>query len=166
MTENSQVPQVPFLRLDAAQRFAQRLGMRGRLEVIIQKADGTRELRVKDNLIVDAGFDFISDVIGKAAQPAEMGWIEVGIGVVAPAAGDTALGTTTLRKTAAYSHTPGTKVFQFETTFNAGEATAALTEAGVFNAASTGIMLDRVTFSVINKGADDIVTVRFTFTMS
>ena len=73
----------------------------------------------------------------------------------AAAAANTALVTELARKAATFSHTAGTKVFQFEATFNAGEATGAITEAGVFNAASAGTMLDRVVFAVINKGADD-----------
>jgi hypothetical protein len=48
----------------------------------------------------------------------------------------------------------------------AGDSTGALTEAGVFNAATGGIMLDRVVFPVVNKGADDSLTAVFTFTMS
>ena len=52
------------------------------------------------------------------------------------------------------------------TTFAAGAATAALTEAGVFNAASAGTMLDRVIFPVINKGAADTLQAVFTFTLS
>ncbi len=43
---------------------------------------------------------------------------------------------------------------------------AAITEAGVFNAASAGSMFDRVVFPVVNKGADDSLTAVFTFTMS
>ena len=40
--------------------------------------------------------------------------------------------------------------------------------AGAFtgNAATAGIMLDRVVFPVVNKGADDSLTAVFTFTMS
>ena len=46
------------------------------------------------------------------------------------------------------------------------DATGALTEAGVFNAASAGAMFDRVVFPVVNKGVDDSLTAVFTFTMS
>ena len=95
-----------------------------------------------------------------------MSYIAVGTGTTVAATGNTALVTEVLRKAATFSHTTGTKVFQFEATFNAGEATGAITEAGVLNAATAGTMLDRVVFAVINKGADDTLTQRFTFTMS
>jgi len=84
-----------------------------------------------------------------------------------PAAlGHIAVGTEIARKAATYAHVAGTKVFSFEATFDPGEATGAITEAGVFNAAVAGTMLDRVVFAVINKGANDTLTQKFTFTMS
>ena len=95
-----------------------------------------------------------------------MSHIGVGTGTTASATGNTALVTEIARKAATFSHTTGTKTFQFEATFNAGEATGAITEAGVFNASTSGTLFDRVVFAVINKGADDTLTQRFTFTMS
>lgn len=143
------------------------LRLRGAVELRLYRANGEMVVRRKDNLIVDVGFDFIADVIGlSSGRPGAMSHIAVGTGVVAAAAGDTALGAELARKAAAYAHTAGTKVFTFETTFDPGEATGAITEAGVFNAATAGAMLDRVVFAVINKGADDTLTQKFTFTMS
>jgi hypothetical protein len=144
-----------------------RFRLHGRLESRLVKPDGTTILRVKDNLIVDAGFSFIAQSIGASTgRPNVMSHIAVGTGTTAAATGNTALVTEIARKAATFSHTVGTKVFQFEATFNAGEATGAITEAGVLNASSAGTMLDRVVFAVINKGADDTLTQRFTFTMS
>ncbi|MCA3188275.1 MAG: hypothetical protein IOB85_02300 [Methylobacterium sp.] len=141
--------------------------MHGRLEARLTKPDGSVIVRVKDNLIVNAGFSFIAQSVGlSTGRPGVMSHIAVGTGTTAAAAANTALVTELARKAATFSHTAGTKVFQFEATFNAGEATGAITEAGVFNAASAGTMLDRVVFAVINKGADDTLTQRFTFTMS
>ena len=137
------------------------------MELVLRRANGEIIVRRKDNLIVDVGFDFIADAIGKSSgRPSAMSHIAVGTGSVAAAATDTALGTEIARKAATYAHTAGTKVFTFETTFDPGEATGAITEAGVFNAATAGTMLDRVVFAVINKGADDTLTQKFTFTMS
>ena len=143
------------------------LRLRGAMELCLRRANGQVIVRRKDNLIVDAGFDFIADAIGKSTgRPGAMSHIAAGTGTVAAAAGDTALGTELARKAATYAHTAGTKVFTFETTFDPGEATGAITEAGVFNAATAGTMLDRVVFAVINKGVDDTLTQKFTFTMS
>lgn len=140
--------------------------LHGALTLYIDRANGEKEVIHKDNLIVNGGFDFICDAIGNSGRGAIMGYIELGTGTTAVAATQTALVTAALRKAATYAHTAGTKVFTLTATFAAGEATGALTEAGVFNAASAGTMLDRVLFSVVNKGADDTLTAVFTFTLA
>lgn len=154
---------------EEAKRQNERFGLRGSLENILYKEDGRIIVSRKDNLIVDAGFDFIAHSIGNRAASgatAAMGWIAIGTTNTAPAAGQTALVAELARQAASFSHTVGTKVFTFSTTFAAGTGTGAIVEAGVFNASSTGTMLDRVTFSVINKGAGDSLAQTFTFTMS
>lgn len=141
--------------------------LHGAMELVLQKADGSVETRQKDNLIVDVGFDLICDALGKAAsRPGVISHIAVGTGTAAVASSQTALTTELSRLAATYAHTALTKVFTMTATFGAGVATGAITEAGVFNAASAGTMLDRVVFGVINKGADDTLTVTFTFTLS
>jgi len=141
--------------------------MKGAMEAVLRRADGSVETRFKDNIIVNVGFDFIADAIGKSAsRPGVMSHIAVGTGAVAAAAGNTALGTELARGAATYAHTAGTKIFTFNTIFGAGVATGAITESGVLNAASAGILLDRVVFAVINKGAADTLEVTFTFTMA
>lgn len=139
----------------------------GAMELLLQRADGSVQAVRKDNLIMDVGFDLICDALGKAAsRPAVVSHIAVGTGTAAVASSQTALTTELSRVAATYAHTAGTKVFTMTATFAAGVGTGAITEAGVFNAASAGTMLDRVLFSVINKGADDTLTVTFTFTLS
>lgn len=143
------------------------LRMHGAMDAILVRADGSKDFRHKDNLIVDVGFDFIADAIGKASgRPGVMSHIAVGTDNTAAAGAQTTLVTELARKAATYAHTAGTKVFTFETTFDPGEATGAIVEAGVLNASSAGILLDRVVFAVINKGNDDTLTQRFTFTMA
>jgi hypothetical protein len=142
------------------------MNVKGTLILTLKKADGNVETRRKDNIIVNGGFDFICDAVGLAGRGAVMGYIAVGTGSTAPVATQTALITELARGAATYAHTAGTKVMTFSTTFAAGAATGAITEAGVFNSVSGGTMLDRVTFSVINKGADDTLTAQFQFTLS
>lgn len=120
---------------------------------------------VKHNLIVDKGYDFISDCFGNSTRPAAMRYIAVGTGTAAPAATNTALGSEVLRKACTYTHTASSKFFTLNVTFNPGEASAALTEAGVFNATSGGSMFDRVTYPVINKDALDTFIVSFQVTL-
>lgn len=139
----------------------------GSLTAELHKADGSYEVVHKHNAILDVGFDFIADAIGNAsARPAVMSYIAVGTNTTAVSVDQTALQTQLMAKAATYAHTAGTKTFTFETTFNKGEATGALTEASVQNAETGGILIDRVVFPVINKGDDDTLKMTFTFTMS
>lgn len=140
--------------------------VKGAIEVVLRKADGKVETRRKDNLILNDGFDFICAALAGTSRPAIMSYTAVGTGTTAVAATQTALVTESKRKAAIYSHTAGTKVFTLTTTFSPGEATGALTEAGICNASSGGTFLDRVTFDVINKAADDTMTTKFQFTLS
>ena len=141
--------------------------LHGAMTLIISRANGDTETIYKDNLIVNVGFDFIADAIGKSAsRPSVMGYIALGTGTTAAAATQSALVTEIDRNAATYAHTAGTKTFTFTADFLAGDATGAITEAGVFNAATAGIMFDRVVFPVVNKGSDDSLTAVFTFTMS
>lgn len=141
--------------------------IKGSLILTLKHKDGSVEVRRKDNLILNVGFDFIANAIGNAnSRPAVIGYTAVGTGTTAVSANQTSLVTELARKAATYSHTTGTKVFSFTTYFAAGEATGAITEAGVCNASSGGIFLDRVTFAVINKAADDELTTNFQFTLS
>ncbi len=49
-------------------------------------------------------------------------------------------------------------------TWAAGDATAALTEAGIFNDASAGTMFVSASFAAINKGANDSLVITWTVT--
>lgn len=121
---------------------------------------------VKHNLITNAGYNFIADCFGATTRPSPMKYIAVGSGTTAPALTQTALVKQVLRKSATFSHATNAKSFTLSTTFYADEATASLTEAGIFNASSGGVMFDRVTFPVINKQALDVVVITFTLTFT
>lgn len=140
--------------------------IKGALELVIRHANDDVETRRKDNLILNDGFDFICAAIANPTRPALMGYTAVGTGTTAVSSSQSGLTTEIKRKAASYSHSQGTKVFTLTTTFAAGEATGAITEAGICNAASGGTFLDRVVFDVINKAADDTMTTTFQFTLS
>ena len=59
-----------------------------------------------------------------------------------------------------------TTAIAYVASFVAGVGTGAVTEAGVFNAASAGTMLCRTVFSVVNKGAADSMSITWTITVS
>lgn len=126
-----------------------------------------RVVQEVDNLVTTAGKGYVanrmrSDVSGGAALMSHMA---VGTGTTDPAAGDTALQTESAR-VALTSSNVSAAVVTYVATFPAGTATAALTEAGILNASSSGTLLCRTEFAVVNKGASDAMTITWTVTVS
>lgn len=137
----------------------------GKLSIQVFDPSGAlKEDRNIDNLVVTAGKGFIaSRMVGTAA--AIMSHMAVGSGTTAAAAGDTTLGTE-LGRVALTSGTASGAVATYAASFPAGTGTGAVTEAGIFNAASAGTLLCRTVFSVVNKGANDAMTITWTITVS
>lgn len=131
-------------------------------DVYITKTDtltGKVENIEYKNLVVNAGKTHIASRMS-ANTVNVMSHMAVGTGNTAAAAGDTTLNTELAR--VALSVTGGTassNTITYAATFPAGTGTGALTEAGVFNAASSGTMMCRTVFPVINKQAADVIAV-------
>ena len=115
------------------------------------------------NLVVTTGKQFIASRM--TGTTTAMSHMAVGSGTTAAAAGDTALGTE-LGRVALTSATTTGAVTTYVASFPAGTGTGAVTEAGVFNAASAGTMLCRTVFAVVNKGVDDGMTITWAITVS
>ena len=139
----------------------------GNVKIDIIGADGAvKDSREIKNLVVTSGKTFIaSRIVGVAANV--MGWMELGTGTTAAAVGDTTLETVISgSRVALTSGTSSTNVVTYVASFPAGTCTGAVTEAGTFNAASAGTMLCRTVFSVVNKGANDAMSITWTITVS
>jgi len=115
------------------------------------------------NLVVTAGKNWVADRMNDANTV--MTHMAVGTSSTAAAAGQTALVSESARG-ALTSTTVTNNEIAYVETFAAGTATAALTEAGIFDASSGGDMLCRTVFSVVNKGANDSMTITWTITVS
>ena len=139
----------------------------GKVDIIIRDSEG----RIKDerhvsNLVVNDGLDFIASRM-KDATATVMSHMEVGTDNTSAAASDTALGSAvSSSRTALTSTTVTDNAVAYVATFGAGVGSGALTEAGIFNAASGGTMLCRTVYSVVNKGASDSMTITWTITIS
>ena len=145
------------------------LKLAGQLNIVIRDKDGNvKESRLVENLVVNAGLAYIiSRMVGTAK--AVMSHMAVGSSATAAAAGDVDLGSILgSRKTLTSSTITGAnnEKVTYIATFNAGEGTGAITEAGIFNASTAGDMLCRTVFSVVNKGADDTMTITWVITLS
>lgn len=124
--------------------------------------DGNNNIKqkfVKHNLITSVGFDFVSNCLGSTTRPKPISQIGVGTNNTAPALGDTGLKALKLKKACTYIHTTGTTSLVFQTTFDVGEATGALVEAGIFT--EDGVLFDRVVYPVVNKEPTDIYEMTF-----
>jgi len=119
-----------------------------------------------NNMVVTAGKGWIASRM-QGVVNGVMTHMAVGTGTVAAAAANTTLGTELARQglTTSGGVVAGA-VITFASTFAAGVATGAITEAGVLNASSSGTLLARTVFGVINKGALDTMTISWAVTIS
>lgn len=134
--------------------------MTGRLSIAIND-EVVQEVK---NLVVTSGKSFVASRM-KDATAGAMSHMAVGTGSSAAAAGNTALGSEVDRNALASTTVTGTDI-AYVATFAAGTGTGALTEAGLFNAGSSGTMLCRTVFAVVNKGVADSMTITWTVTVS
>lgn len=141
------------------------LEMFGRLKIEVFDEKGQiKTLAEVPNLVVTAGKGYIASRMKDTAAGA-MSHMAVGTNSKAAAAGDSALGTETARVSLT-STTVTSNTITYVASFPPGTGTGALVEAGILNAASVGTLLCRTTFSVINKGAADSMTITWTVTVS
>jgi len=133
---------------------------------LFDETGATKDTREIKNLVVTVGKTFIaSRMVGTASTI--MGYIELGTGTTAAAVGDTTLQAAIAgSRTAISSGTNAANVVTYVASFPAGTGTGAVTEAGIFNAASAGTMLCRTVFAVVNKGAADAMSITWTITVS
>jgi siroheme synthase len=143
---------------------------KGTLQLTLIDENGNIKQQDEHNLVVNTGLAYIASRI-KDATATTMTHMAVGTGSTAAAAADTALGTplgarvgldsTTLVTTNATNDS-----VQYVATFAAGVSTGAITEAGIFNALTSGTMLCRTVFAVINKGSLDTLVITWKVTVA
>ena len=136
------------------------LKLKGKLAISING----EVLQEVDNLVVTAGKGYVASRM-KDATATAMSHMAIGSGSTAAAASDTALGNE-LGRVSLTSTTVSAAVVTYVATFGAGTGTGAVTEAALLNASSSGTMLCRTVFSVVNKGSADSMTITWTVTVS
>lgn len=145
------------------------LKAKGTLTLQLIDADGKVKEQHERNLVVNTGLAYIISRM-KDATTTVMSHMGVGSGTTAAAAADTALqnqlARVALDSTAIVTTNVTSDSVQYVATFNAGTGTGAVTEAGIFNAATAGIMLCRTVFPVINKGDLDTLVITWKVTVA
>jgi hypothetical protein len=139
------------------------LKVTGAVTITLTDEHGNTKQQEKTNLVVTSGLSFLAASLVGVTTP--FSYIAVGSGVTMAALGNTALEAELGRITTTTATSTG-PVATFVAVLGAGVASGAITEAGIFNAATVGTMLSRVVFNVINKGAADTLTITWTVTLS
>ena len=142
------------------------LKLKGRVGIVLKdKYGNVKETREVDNLVVNAGLDYIASRM-KDASATAMTHMALGSNSQAAAAGNTALASQLGSREALDSTTVTSNQIAYVSSFEAGDATGSVVEAGIFNASSGGTMLCRTVFGSVAKQADDSMTVTWTVTIS
>ena len=120
-----------------------------------------------NNLVVTAGKEWVAARMKDTSTV--MTHMGVGTGTTAAVIANTALETQHGDGRQTLTTSGGTvagAVITFHRTFAAGNQTGAITEAGIFTASTSGTMLARTVFGVVNKGALDTMTISWAVTIS
>jgi hypothetical protein len=131
-------------------------------DIIVKSADGSvKDERHIHNTTTNAGKYGLADQI--LASPSLGKPTHMAVGTGTPSS--TALGTESDRN-AFTSKTRNNAVVTIIGDWAAGDATATITEAGLFDAASTGNMWASASFSAITKAAGDTLQITWTLTVA
>jgi hypothetical protein len=123
----------------------------------------------RKNIITNAGLAAIIRLIFSALSETKFGYLAIGTGTTAEAATDTALQTEIKRKTATQTQTTTTITNDTclnEATFSSSDGltgSSNVSETGILNASTGGILLARKVFSAVplNWDAGDSITIKY-----
>lgn len=120
---------------------------------------------VSTKVVTDAGVAYLVDALQNLTEPENFKYHGSGTGVTAEAASQTAL-VTEVASRAVGSQTEGASANIYKTVGTVTySGTFAITEHGIFSAASTGTMLDRSVFAAINVISGDAIEFTYELTL-
>lgn len=132
---------------------------------LFDKDGHLKEEREVKNVVVTVGKNFLAAWLAAASQSTYfMQYVMIGTGSTGATVGDTGLQSEISRKAGVVSSS--TNVWQNTVTFNAGEGTGTIAEAGIVSAAAAGTLLARQTFTAVPKSATDVLVVTWQITLS
>lgn len=138
--------------------------LKGQLEITLVDSNNTiKNQIIVPNLVVATGKQYLAKLLAAESVPA-MSHMAVGTASTAANANDTALGSELLR-VALDDVTRTDASVTFKAIYGTGSS-GSITEAGIFNDATTGTLLCRTVFGVITKTETDFLTINWTVTVS
>jgi hypothetical protein len=142
--------------------FKEKISFIANCEIVLRDKNGKiKARRFIHNTVTTPGKNGAADQV--LASPTLGKPTHMAVGTGTPSG--TALGTE-LDRNALTSKTRSNAVVTMVGDWAAGDGTGAITEAGIFDAASTGNMWVSASFSVINKGASDTLSITWTLTVA
>ena len=145
--------------------FTDSVKAKGNLRILVKdNAGGLKEDRKVENLVVTIGKNHIANRLTSNANVI-MSHMAIGDSNTAAVVSQTTLGSELARVTLD-STTLDNATATYTATFGAGVGTGTLTEAGIFNSGSTGVMLCRTNFNAVNKAYGDTVVITWNVTIS
>ncbi len=130
--------------------------------------EGVKKVVEGPNVITTVGKDLLASFLVSAAGGSATftcRYAAIGTDSTAEAVGNTALGTEVARVSGSVAH-PSAALVTVTATFPSGTGTGAIVEYGLFSSSTGGVLLSRDVESVINKGANDVLTTVFNLTIS
>ena len=144
--------------------FTDAVAAKGRLQITHLDSNGqVKEEREVNNLVVAVGKNYITSRMASNSAVI-MSHMAVGSSNTSATTAQTTLGTE-LGRVSFDSATVTNNTVSYISTFPAGTGTGTLTEAGIFNDASSGTMLCRTNFNDVNKAAGDTVIITWNVTV-
>jgi hypothetical protein len=133
---------------------------------LLDSSGSLKETREIKNVVVTVGKTFLAAWLAAASQADYfMKYVGLGEGLTAANASDTDL-ETPLPTRVIGTISSATNVWQNQASFGPGVNTGAVSEAGLFSAASGGTLLAHQVFGVITKSAGDTLQVTWQITLS
>jgi hypothetical protein len=141
----------------------------GRWYITLHGPDGVlKDYKEGKNVITTNGLDFLASFLNSAAAAAStftQRYVAIGTDATAEAVSNTALGAESARHTGTVSYVSDA-LYRVTATFASGLGTGAIVEYGLLASNTAGTMLSRDTEAVVNKGADDVLTVKTEITLA
>jgi len=142
----------------------QPIKLKGKFRIaVLDEKDNLKESREVENTIMNAGLAEISGLILTDVGGNAFDYLALGTGTTAPTASQTTLVGEKYRSAGTGSQETTTVSDDTArlTTSVAMTASNSLTEVGIFNSSSTGVMLARTTFSAVSVADGDTVNLGY-----
>jgi len=138
------------------------IGIKGKLKIELIRNGKVVQTEKVNNIIVTTGKALVALLVsGTGTAFSDMA---IGTGTTTEVVGNTTL-SSEIGRVVLTSKATTANVIDYIGDFPAGTGTGTITEAGILNASTAGTMLNRATFSSVNKTASDALKITWSVTM-